>query len=165
MTLPAAQWRQIEGLVPIVCVDVLPWRVRPDGGREFVLIERVDDTGENHRYNLVGGRVLVDETLGGALARHLTETLGPDASWTFDDVGFPPCVEQYLRTPHDGYGYDPRHHAIALSYTFEVTGELEAGGEASGLGFFAEDALPGPSAIGFQQADVIYRLAKAAALA
>jgi ADP-ribose pyrophosphatase YjhB (NUDIX family) len=159
--LPAEQWQQIERSVPITCVDVLAWQVRA-GQREFALISRLDDTGRAKRWNLIGGRVRLDETLASAMERHVVETLGPDVSWTFDDFASPPAVEQYLRTPTDGVAYDPRHHAIALSYTFEVTGEFAAGGEAFEVGFFTEDALPPSSEIGFRQADVIYRLARAA---
>lgn len=162
MRIPDELWHQVEQLIPITCVDVMPWQRLPGGALRLGLILREDEVGQP-RWNLIGGRVQIDETLADALRRHIIETLGADLRYSRSDFRSPEIVGEYLRTRHDGFGFDPRHHAIALAYTFQCAGDVTIGGEALDFEFFAPEALPRRSEIGFQQSEVIYRLAACAA--
>lgn len=162
MRIPDAQWHKIENLIPIACVDVMPWQRLPGGALRLGLIRREDEIGRL-RWNLIGGRVRIDETLAEALHRHIVETLGPSFQWSRSDFRSPETVGEYLRTKDDDFGFDLRHHAIALAYTFECMGSVAVGGEAVEFELFAPDSLPQRNEIGFQQASVIYRLAECAA--
>jgi ADP-ribose pyrophosphatase YjhB (NUDIX family) len=155
--IPDDQWRSIEKLIPITCVDVLLWTRQEGPEPRLGLIRRLNEAG-SLAWNLVGGRVLLDETIEQALRRHIVETVGPDISWSRTDFRQPVIVGEYLRSRVDGYGFDPRHHAVALAYTLECTGKVAVGGEAVEFEFFAPDALPTPAEIGFAQDAVIYRL-------
>lgn len=142
-------------LVPIACIDVLPWR-RGDADRlEVCLIEREDRPG---LWNLVGGRIRRGETVSGAVGRHLYETLGQRATWRRTDFSRPEAVGEYFPTADSGYGFDPRQHAVSFTYTFELRGEIRIGGEARSHDWFGLEDLPDRRRIGYGQGDVIYRL-------
>jgi ADP-ribose pyrophosphatase YjhB (NUDIX family) len=142
-------------LVPIPCIDVLPWR-RGDADRlEVCLIERADRPGS---WNLVGGRIRHGETISAAVGRHLAETLGERATWRRTDFNQPETIGEYLQTATPGYGFDPRQHAVSFSYTFEMAGEIRLGGEARSHEWFGLENLPDRREIGYGQGDVVYRL-------
>lgn len=162
MRIPDELWHQIERLMPIACVDAMPWQKLSGGALGLGLILREDEVGQL-RWNLIGGRVQIDEPLAEAVSRHMVETLGADLRYSRSDFRSPEIVGEYLRTRKYGFGFDSRHHAIALAYTFECTGYVTIGGEAVDFEFFAPESLPQRNEIGFQQADVIYRLAACAA--
>ncbi len=93
-------------LVPIACVDVLPWRRAEGCAPEVCLIERLDRPGQ---WNLVGGRIRRGEQADAAVRRHLLSTLGPRISWTRNDFSRPEVVGQHFSECTAGYGFDPRH--------------------------------------------------------
>ena len=106
----------------------------------------------------VGGRVDLDETLDDAVARHIRSTLGSEVTWAPVDTGRPCLAAQYFRTEHSGHGFDPRKHAVSLTYLVETKGTLHLGGEAHGGEFFPIDQPPPESEVGFAQAQVIHTL-------
>lgn len=160
MTYAAEKWREIEALMPISCVDILPWRRFPDGKARVLLIRRRDQEGAL-RWNLTGGRIRIDETVANAVKRHIHETLGVGLHWQRQDFRYPDVIGEYLRKVTTGYGFDPRHHAIGLSYSLECDGDVVAAGDARACAYFAVDCLPDPDEIGFSQANIIYQLAEA----
>src|SRR5947209_3371603 len=98
--LSADKWAEVQQLVPVLCVDVLPWAVTADGPC-ILLISRVAEQGDP-RWALVGGRVNLDETLQDAASRHLRTTLGDQITWSPPAVAHPATVGEYLRTRRTG---------------------------------------------------------------
>ncbi len=79
-------------------------------------------------------------------------------SWARSDFSHPEVVGQYFSERTAGYGFDPRQHAVSLTCTLELEGEVDVGGEATTRRWFGVDELPGRDQIGYGQADVIYAL-------
>jgi ADP-ribose pyrophosphatase YjhB (NUDIX family) len=130
-------------MVPIVCVDALPFR-REDDALEIGMIWRDDGSPPERGWALVGGAIRRGESITDALSRHLVETLGPDTRWALPDDGTPARVDQYFPRPREGGHVDPRKHAIALTYAVPyLGGELHPAGEAESFRWFALDAVPG----------------------
>lgn len=158
MTLPRPIYWLVTKLVPIACVDVLPQR-RVDGDWEFGLILRENENG-GRAWNLVGGRILRNETVADAVSRHLVETLGTHVATTRTDFAEPDAVGEYLTRPDTRLSYDPRKHAIALTYLVEIRGDPQAMGEAFEFRWFRREELPTAAEVGFRQRPVINRLLK-----
>ncbi len=149
--IPEQQYQQICSSVPIVCVDLLP--LLPDGA-SFGLIER--DTYDGRRgLNLVGGSVLIDETLVEALQRHVRTTLGPNARLELDTVSFVGTY-QYFRDRRPGELHDPRKNAVSLTYAGVVGGDVRAEGEALAFHTFDLATPPPLDRFGFGQGVVVY---------
>jgi ADP-ribose pyrophosphatase YjhB (NUDIX family) len=147
-----AIYARIQELVPIACIDALPYR-RSINGYEVCLIRRAVPAG-GLGWTLIGGGVYRGETLGEALARHLRGTLGPDVRWDDPDYDRPDAVGQYFPA-RQGFPVDPRKHAIALTYLVEMTGQPVAEGEAEDFGWFDPRALPQSTEVGFGQGRVL----------
>jgi len=160
VTLPGPLYAAVRRLVPIACVDALPYRER-DGAIEIGLIRRRLADGRGTGWNLVGGAVRRGEPLADALARHLRATLGPGAAWTLPDTERPVLAAEYFPRPEPPRRRDPRKHAIALSYLVAVAGDVTAAGEALEFRWFAPDARPADAEVGFDQGDVIAALVRA----
>lgn len=160
MHLPAIVYSVIRRLVPIACVDALPYRETP-GGLEIGLIQRLDAHGQTRVWNLVGGRVRYGESLAHALDRHLLDALGPSASWQLPDVERPSSAAEYFPRASRRNGpvrMDSRKHAIALGYAVKVEGDVDPGGEALSFRWFSPREIPSHAEIGFDQRDVIETL-------
>ncbi len=142
----------VQRSVPVVCVDVLPWRPGEEG-RELCLIER-ETPDEGLRWCLVGGRVRVDERLEDAVRREVRDALGLDVQDVPDQ---PDLVAQYARRSGPG-PHDPRKHAVALTWLLRIQDEPVPGGEALAARWFPERALP---EMGFGQHLVAGRLLSA----
>lgn len=125
--LSLADYDRALALVPIVCVDVLVWRAD-----RYLLIVRADEYAAPC-FALVGGRVRIDETIRAAIDRHVRTTTKLEPNHASYCPAHPTVVEQYLRTRTEGFGFDPRKHAIALTYVVESRGRARPSGEASEL--------------------------------
>jgi ADP-ribose pyrophosphatase YjhB (NUDIX family) len=147
--LSEAAWLAIQGAVPIACVDLLPVRSGQTRHADRVgLIRRLTPFDGEQRWCQVGGRVRLGETVREALMRHLYETLsGVEVDLPLDPQ--PDYVMQWFpdqaARAADGvpYGYDPRRHAVSLSFCFELAGEPRPvpGGEATDFAWFTHDEL------------------------
>jgi ADP-ribose pyrophosphatase YjhB (NUDIX family) len=155
--LPLPAFALTAKLVPIPCIDLLPYRVSA-GAVEIGLIQRQDAAGVKV-WNLVGGGIHRQEPLDAAAARHLETTLGPDISWERADFSRPEMIGEYLPVPGTAAGYDPRKHAIGMSYTVALAGEVSPRGEALDFRWFSRPEIPF-SEIGFGQGYVIRGLAE-----
>jgi ADP-ribose pyrophosphatase YjhB (NUDIX family) len=157
--LPAEAFDWVRRRVPLVCVDLLPWR-RFEQGLEVLLIKR-RQRSERTGWALVGGRIMLDETIAEAADRHLRETLGDGVRAEPRSFDRPDEVAEYQRGPGPigEATFDPSQHSVALNYCVEVDGEVDAGGEALDLRWYAPVALPGPDDIVFGQHALIVRLA------
>jgi ADP-ribose pyrophosphatase YjhB (NUDIX family) len=120
---------------------------------EVGLIRREDAEGRRV-WNLVGGGVHRQESLAAAAARHINSTLGPNVTWNQTDFSRPEAVGEYFPAASTGGGHDPRKHAIGLSYTLALTGEVSPRGEALDFRWFPEAEIPFEE-IGFGQQHVI----------
>lgn len=149
--IPEDQYQFICSLVPILCVDLLPLIASSDN---FGLIER-DDYKGRRGLNLVGGGVLIDESLEDAVHRHLAATLGNDV-WlepgSLSLVG----VYQYARTTDVELPHDPRKNAVSITYTGIMHGNPQPAGEAHSFHIFEIGSPPGLDTFGFGQGHVVY---------
>ncbi|HYI46205.1 MAG TPA: DUF4916 domain-containing protein [Actinomycetota bacterium] len=156
--LSEEDYERARQLVPISCVDVLPYRVAH--GLEVGLIRRrvpAKNGSWTSGWALVGGRVYRGETLDVALRRHIETTLGPHIHWDPGvDWDHPVAVGQYLLEPVEGSSFDPRQHSIAVTYAVVLEGSPEPQGEAEDFRWFLPDALPADQEIGFDQARVVH---------
>jgi ADP-ribose pyrophosphatase YjhB (NUDIX family) len=156
--LSEEDYERARQLVPISCVDVLPYRMAK--GLEVGLIKRLvpTKTGDwTSGWALVGGRVYRGETLEVALRRHIETTLGPRVEWDPNvDWDHPVVVGQYLPEPVEGSSFDPRQHSIAVTYAVTLDGSPKPQGEAEDFRWFPSDALPADQEIGFDQARVVH---------
>lgn len=159
--LPAEDYERIRAGVPIACVDVLPFRRAADGGPEVLLIRR-SQRSERTGWALVGGRILIDESIAEAAERHLRETLGDSVAIAHRSWRVPDEVAEYRRGiahEDDAEGtYDPAQHSVALNYLVELSGEPEIGGEALEARWFGVGGLPERGEVVFGQHSLIARL-------
>lgn len=149
--IPEPDYQRICSLVPILSVDLLPVLRFT---RTFGLIER-DTYAGGRGLNLVGGAVLLDEPLLAAVARHVAATLGDEAGLQVDSLRLF-GIYPYHRKARPGQPHDPRKHAVSLTYTGMLQGEVRPMGEAHAFHTFDIDAPPPPEAFGFGQGSVVY---------
>jgi ADP-ribose pyrophosphatase YjhB (NUDIX family) len=155
--VPEDDYELIKANVPILCVDVL---LSPsDNPQQVALIRRATYEGGDG-WCLVGGRVLRNEHLSAAVERHVAATLGAVVQVDRSTLELGAVIE-YFTEPGIGDFYDPRKHAVALTYSAscECTGEPEALGEAFEFGWFKIDQLSEVN-FGFGQGDVVARVLK-----
>lgn len=155
--LPAEDYEFIKASVPVLCVDIL---LSPKGDpRQVALVRRTTYQGDVG-WCLVGGRVLRNEHLPAAVERHVAATLGP-AVWVDRSTLELGAVIEYFTEPDLGEFYDPRKHAVALTYaaSCECTGQPEALGEALEFGWFKIDQLSVVN-FGFGQGEAVARVLK-----
>lgn len=118
--IPQAEYALILARVPIVCVDLIP--LSGDQPPRVGLIER--ETYENGKgWCLVGGAVLRNEPLTEAVRRHLCATLGDDVSVDAETLHLVDVI-QYFTAPGLGEFYDPRKHAVSLTYAGRCSGRV-----------------------------------------
>jgi ADP-ribose pyrophosphatase YjhB (NUDIX family) len=157
--MPAEDYEFIQARVPILCVDVL---LSPDHDpRQVGLVRRATYSG-NYGWCLVGGRVLRNEHLSAAVERHVAATLGTAVHVDGSTLELGAVIE-YFTEPGIGDFYDPRKHAVSLTYAASCTctGEPEAMGEALEFRWFDIDRLSGVN-FGFGHGDVAARVLKKA---
>lgn len=146
--IPDSLWAAVQDSVPIVCVDVIPVRRDSSGAVARVgLIRRRVPFAAGVMWCHVGGRVNLGEELVAAARRHLADALGPAAARAMASDAQPDHVMQFFREPQpvgSGHGWDPRKHAVALTYVVEVPDHVAAcpGGEALSFTWFGTDDLP-----------------------
>jgi ADP-ribose pyrophosphatase YjhB (NUDIX family) len=133
--ITAAEYELITARVPIVCTDIL----LICNGRAGLIYRETYDAGFG--WCLIGGRVLRNETLTDAVARHIEATVGPTIR--FDQLKLV-TVAEYPNLPVTPGGlYDPRKHDIGITYTACAEGTAEPRGEALGFHWFSDAELAG----------------------
>jgi ADP-ribose pyrophosphatase YjhB (NUDIX family) len=154
--LEATEWRRIQALIPILCVDALP--IRHNDPTKVGLILR-ETPHQGRRWCLLGGRVRRGESLQDALAREWHEALGLDCP--MGSVAAPIVVE-YRPDAISGRPHDPRQHSVSLTYAVAANDETSApAGEALGFGWFDVGELDG-NVMGFGQETVVAQVMAAA---
>lgn len=148
---PLEEWEELTKKLPIAGADVLPTRFAIDGTFEIGLILRDSPFGEP-RWCHLGGRQRIDETQRQAAQRHLLATLERANSATADKDLDPDVVPlkpqasfEFLRVAREGFGLDPRKHAVSACFLVRLTGDVVArtdSDEAIDFRWFASDRLP-----------------------
>lgn len=148
-------WKLVQDSVPICCVDVVPIK-RSEGGNvaQVGLILR-DTPHQGRRWCIVGGRMLRNETLAEAATRQLRQTLGDAVTFRIAPDAQPHFVAQYFTAPRDVGLFDPRQHAIGMTFLLELDGPAIAQGEAFEFRWFDVNSLPPSDDFGFGQDEVV----------
>jgi hypothetical protein len=133
-------------ITPIICVDVIPVNIA-SSGLQIGIIERA--TGpEAGKPAILGGRIQKNETVRGAIKRHLYSSFG-DGNFSFhegNDDDSPFHLAQYKHAPTGMGGYDPTKHAIAPTYLIDVAEPRVTHYEAASFHWVGLDEIPTESA-------------------
>jgi ADP-ribose pyrophosphatase YjhB (NUDIX family) len=148
-------YRRVQRSVPIACVDIAPLQLSSRGTIESIGLILRDTPHQGRRWCLVGGRIMRDESITEAAARHLRQTLGAAIRFTIAPDAQPIYVSQYFTSRREVGVIDPRQHSIAVNYLVAVAGPVTPEGEAHEFRWFPANALPGPHEFGFEQDRVL----------
>lgn len=155
---PPEEWRWLQSVIPIVCVDVLPVRYSQSTRQRNVeavgLILR-DTPHQGQRWCLVGGRLCYGESLLQAVRRQVRETLGARVRPAIKPRQLPLYVAEYSPSGKGGFALDPRQHSIGLTYPLEIRGLPAPRGEAIRFEWFDIDDLPAAKQFGFDQDRIV----------
>jgi ADP-ribose pyrophosphatase YjhB (NUDIX family) len=157
--LPDRLWKTIQASVPVFCVDVVPVRAGTLGAIEIGLILR-DTPLQGARWCLIGGRLLLDETIAEAVERQLSMSVGASLTRT---VGSPfvPLLVEYGRSFALDRPQDPRQHSISATLPVWMSGEgVARGTEAHNFRWWALNDL-NATVMGFGQEHLLPRIASA----
>jgi ADP-ribose pyrophosphatase YjhB (NUDIX family) len=147
--IPEDEYKAIMRKVPILCVDLLP--LNTDRNAVGLILRETYEGKEG--WCLIGGAVHRDEDLLTAVRRHLRDTLGKDFVADLTHAR-PLTTAQYFSEPNLGELYDPRKHAVALTYGAPCSGPHKTQGEAKDFRWVALDELPNIE-FGFGQGRVV----------
>ena len=155
-------WKTIQGSVPIACVDVLPYRMLPDGTAQLGLILR-HTPSQGERWCIVGGRLLLDESVSDAVHRELADAFVGGLDLVSTELPAPLVVE-FFRNQRSGFPVDTRQHALSLTHVLQVSDHSPQvqGPEARDFRWFtlAElEAGPASELMGFGQEVLLERFA------
>lgn len=152
--LSKRNWQAIQRRVPVSTVDVLLIRKGTSGNSEVGLIWR-DTPHQGHRWCLIGGRLLLNEPFRKAIVREIRGALGKGIRCTLHVPVQPIFVAEYFSQQRKGSLFDPRQHAVGLTFSAEIQGHVQTRGEALDFRWFDVDRLPGTASIGFGQKKLI----------
>ena len=151
---PTDEWQKITESVPIAGADVVPTHFGADGTFWIGLIFRNSPFG-GPRWCHIGGRQYVDETQSEAARRHLGSALmQQNQNGSTEDLDLevvpsrPSTTYEFLRKPRDGFGFDPRKHAVSACYLVILPKNVCArpgNEEAIDFKWFPFDQLPDES--------------------
>lgn len=151
--LSESDWKTAQASLPITCVDVLPLRDVAGQTELGLILREVPPSGR--AWCLVGGRLRRDEPLSGAVHRELQECLGDAITPVLPAPEQPSFVAQYMTSPRPGYGYDPRQHAVSLTFAVRISGWVEPRGEALEFRWLPISEVDSLSPLGFGQDAIV----------
>ena len=151
--LPEDEWSNVQKCIPIVCVDVLPFRFDQGKPFEFGLIFR-NTPHQGKRWCLIGGRLQYKESIQEGIKREIVQTLGDKVKIKLK-VNELAKVVQYMPEMELGEYFDPRQHAISLTYTAVLSGIFLPHGEALDFRWFSINQIDEMDDIGFGQKKII----------
>jgi ADP-ribose pyrophosphatase YjhB (NUDIX family) len=149
------EWKRLQEIIPISCVDVLLLRYAAKRRLNAVGLILRDTPHQGQRWCLVGGRILYGESFGDAVRRHLIDTLGEDIHFQIKHDEQPIYMAQYRPLAGEGFLVDPRRHAVAATYSLEISGLPRAQNEALSFEWFDLNELPSRDSFGFDQDRVV----------
>lgn len=152
-----AEWSRIQKTIPIVCIDILPIIVsaQHEVQKAGLILRKTPHEGD--KWCTVGGRLFYGEPIRQGVLRQLSETLG-EGIQVKELGGQPLYVAQYAPSLEVQEGFDaidPRKHAIGLTYSVELTGDILPQNEALDFRYFTVQELERKQDIGFEQKAVI----------
>jgi ADP-ribose pyrophosphatase YjhB (NUDIX family) len=153
--LPAPIYSALKRLVPILCVDLLPINANDDG--LVGLVRRRGAQPGEKGWAMVGGRVYRNEPVEDAVLRHLVDALGDRVTLRSQPL-IGPVVAEYFPHRQPDRLWDPRQHAVSLTYVARVWGDPVPQGEALGFDWFPGDALPNASSWVYGHDRVVRRI-------
>lgn len=148
------EWSFVQARVPIVCIDVLPVQINGIGRRQIGLVLR-ETPHQGQRWCLIGGRLMRNETQRAGLLRQVAATLGPSVECLIGPTIRPVYVAEYLSVQRSDMLFDPRQHALGITFAVRICGIPTAIGEAIKFEWFDTTSPPSDSCFGFGQADVV----------
>ena len=155
--LDSVKWREIQESVPIVCVDILPVQLLRDDFKTIGAVGLImrETPHQGQRWCLIGGRLGRNESLHDAIIREIRDALGNDLYFTVKEDIQPDFVAEYFTVPGDNVCFDPRQHAIGLTFCIPITGNIHPQGEAILFEWFNTFQLPPNKDFGFDQDRVV----------
>jgi ADP-ribose pyrophosphatase YjhB (NUDIX family) len=153
--IPEPEWMRLQEIIPISCVDVVLLRSDAKALLNAVGLILRNTPHQGQRWCLVGGRILYGESFGDAVRRHMFDTLGDDIQFQIRHDEQPAYLAQYRPSSGDGFLIDPRRHAVAMTYSLEVSGLPRARNEALSFQWFGLRELPPRGKFGFGQDRVL----------
>lgn len=146
--IPNRLYAKIVRNTPLPCVDIVP--VRISGGKlEIGIIERATGS-EAGKLAVIGGRIMLNETVTEAIARHLKNDLNIH-TFSYHKINSEPrpfLLQQYLKgsTVRGNFGFDPTKHAVTPTYLVRIQGTPKPSNEASQYHWITKNELPKDSA-------------------
>ena len=153
--LDQAAWDALQRIIPIACVDLLPVRLDERGRVSSIGLILRKVPLRDPAWCLVGGRVRYSETLAEARVRQIQITLGSGVACSTLLGGQPATVAEYAPGGSPRFRWDPRKHAIAITYLVELEGVPVPQGEALDFRWFPPGSGLTRSQVGFDQDQVI----------
>ena len=153
--LDSLKWSEIQELIPITCVDILPLRLLLGDSNTIEaagLIFR-ETPHQGNRWCLIGGRLGRNESFKEAVSREIYDTLGNELHYTVNEDVQPDFVAEYFSVHRDNKCFD--QHAIGLTFCIPMIGEIHPQGEAISFRWFKINQLPTPNEFGFQQDRIV----------
>lgn len=150
-------WRQIQERIPITCVDILPLKLTKGvyGDLQALGLIMRETPHQGQRWCLVGGRLQLNESFHEAIGREIQDALGDDVQFQIDQGIQPDFVAEYFTFHKKQGGYDPRQHAIGLTFCVPLEGNIRPKGEAIAFEWFKPSQLPTSEKFGFNQDKVV----------
>ena len=148
-------WDALQRIIPIVCVDMLPVRLDESGRVSSIGLILRQVPHREPAWCLVGGRVRYSETLAEARTRQIEITLGSEVAGKTLLSGRPATVAEYAPSGAPRFNWDPRKHAVGITYLVELEGVPVPQGEALDFRWFEPESGLTRSQVGFDQDQVI----------
>jgi colanic acid biosynthesis protein WcaH len=127
--IPAAQYKQILEVMPVLCVDVV---IRNAGG-EYLLVKRANEPLKGQWW-VVGGRVYKNETLEQAVLRKVKQEIGVTVH-ALEPIGY---YED--RFEKNSIKMDSPLHAVSVVFSVVIDGQqtIKTDGQSLEWKFFKE---------------------------
>ncbi len=140
--IPKQLFESIQKSIPIICVDLIVFRKKDKAGLEVLLAKRKIPP-EIGKWVLIGGRVMIGETLKRAIQRQAKREFSVTVRI------LPPWDYNNPIRVFDNPKFDPQKHAIALAYPVVIKDGMPrmSGPEFSEIRWFGAEKLP--SNLGF----------------
>jgi ADP-ribose pyrophosphatase YjhB (NUDIX family) len=151
------KYREIQELIPISCVDILPLLLstkRKDTIEAIGLILR-DTPYQGKRWCLIGGRLDKNESIVHAINRELQDALGAEIDYHLPEEIQPDYVAQYFPIHKKNAGFDPRQHAIGLTFCVPIKGIIKPQREAIDFKWYKYLQIPTPDNFWFNQDHIV----------
>jgi ADP-ribose pyrophosphatase YjhB (NUDIX family) len=154
--LSPANWKLIQGSIPIVCIDILPIRFSSTSPHNLCAVGLIfRETPHGRRWCLIGGRLMYGESLSKAIHRQVIEALGSHIKLLIGPNQQPLYIAQYSPERRKPFALDPRQHSVGLTYAVEIAGIPTLGGEAIQFEWFKIANVPRARQFGFGQGSLV----------